>query len=734
QRESGMSAGDFLDLKHGNRSLSAIAGHRQGLISAVTAGEPVLLNGSFVTLDFFDVFGVPAAQGRTFSRSRDRIGGERVAVLSDQAANELFPGSSAVGRRIRLNGETHTVLGVMPREFEWPRGARGWILSPKEVPPAPVAGADLPSSRDVGYFDAVARLKPGVSIAQARSDLDTLVARIGREHGTDRHGAGLERVRETLVGNVRGALVLLQASVGLVLLIACANISSLLIARAAGRRRELVIRASLGANRATLIRQLLAESLVLGVAGGLLGLLVGAWLITGLVRLVPASMPRADAIGLDATVTAVTFGAGLLTSILFGILPALQASRVDTATALKEAGERGSSRATARTVLVVAEIALTLVLLASAGLLINSLLRLERVDSGMRVGDVTIAALHLPQSRYGSGAAQTELYRRLIERLNGHREVRAAGIGFPGPLRATDASGHFFIEGRPRSAGADQPFAYVAAVSGGYLDAIGLRLVAGRTFTDADRADAPPVAIASTELARRFWPGEDAVGRRIRFDDDPKAPWMTIVGVASDARQLGLHEPPAPLLYIPYPQFALPFTVVAVRSTAPGVASLMRSDLASIDPDLPFAQIQPLGTLMNHSMDQPRFRTRLLSLFAILALVLAAVGVYGVISFSVVQRSREVGIRMALGARPNQVLSSVIRQGALMATTGIAIGLGGAIATTRLLARFLFDVSATDVFTFVAVAGVLFAVALLASYVPARRALRVDPLAALRAE
>jgi len=384
----------------------------------------------------------------------------------------------------------------------------------------------------------------------------------------------------------------------------------------------------------------------------------------------------------------------------------------------------------------VAEIALTLVLLTSAGLLVNSLVRLQRVDSGMRPEHVTMAFLNLPQNRYPSGPSTTDLYRRLLERLAARRELQAAGVGFPGPLRAESTSGHFLIEGRPRMTGANQPFAYIASVSHGYLSAIGVTRVAGRTFGEADRADATRVAIVSTAAARRYWPGEDPVGRRIRFEDDPKEPWITVVGVVSDARQLGLHEAPPPILYFPYQQFALPFTTVAVRSglSEAAVASLIRKELASIDRDLPFARIAPLRSIVERSMDQPRFRTRVLALFAILALLLAVVGVYGVISFSVAHRSREIGIRMALGARPRQVLFSMMREGTIMATVGVAIGLAGSLAMTRLLARFLFGVSATDPVTFLAVASILFGVALAATYVPARRALRVDPLTALRAE
>ena len=734
---SAHSAGDFLDLERENRSLAAIAGHRQGMISAASIGEPLQLATSFVTLDFFDVFGTAAARGRTFSRSRDRVGGERVVVLSDEAARQLFvEPAAAVGRRVRVNGQPHIVLGVMPPRFEWPRGTRVWILSAGEVPPPPIEGADSPARRDVGYFDAVARLRPGVNFEQARQDLNAIAVRSGREQRGDEHGVALEPVRETIVGDVRGALVLLQAAVGVVLLIACANISSLLIARATGRRRELAIRSALGAGRGHLIRQLLAESLVLGACGGLVGLLLGAWLTAALVRLLPAGVPRVDDIGLDVTVTLVTLASALAAGVLFGILPALQASRVDTATAIKEAGDRASARLRGRLALAVAEMAMTLVLLVSAGLLANSFIRLQRTDSGMRVDQVTIAAVNLPPTRYPSRASQVQLYERFLEALRRHPDLRAAGIGFPAPLRGDNASGHFYIEGRPPSIERDQPFTYISMVSAGFLPALGVPLVSGRLFTDADRADATRVALVSASLARRYWPGRDPIGRRVRLDDDPQTPWMTIVGVVADARQLGLDRDPPPLLYVPYQQFPLPFTTIAVRSALEqgAVASLLRSELASIDRDLPLSRILPLQRMVDRSVEQPRFRTMVIGLFALVALVLAAVGVYGVISYSVTQRSREIGIRVALGAPPRHVLFSMLREGIMMAFAGIAIGLAGSLAATRLLARFLFGVGTTDLLTFSVVASTLFGVALLASYLPARRALRVDPLMALRAE
>jgi putative ABC transport system permease protein len=454
-----------------------------------------------------------------------------------------------------------------------------------------------------------------------------------------------------------------------------------------------------------------------------------------LLRIVPEGVPRVEEITIDWVVAGITLVTALGTGVLFGVLPAIQASRSDAATALKHSGERTSAaRARGRSVLVIAEIALTLVLLTGAALLTNSFLRLQRVDSGLRPDHVNVISLAIPQTRYPTAASQTEFYRRLIEGLSERSEVQAVGVGFPGPLRGNNASGAFFIEGRQSATRADRPYANIGSVSGGYFAAMGIPILAGRTFTEADRENAPPVAIVSVALGRKYWPGENPLGKRVRFGDDE--PWMTVVGVAGDVRQLGLDQAPPPILYLPYKLFALPFTNLAVRSAAPdaSVASLMRAQIRAVDPEMPPGEMATLHTILNRSVDQPRFRTLLLSAFAITALLLAAVGVYGLISCSVTQRTREIGIRIALGAQPAQVVGPVILEGVTLALVGLALGLAGAFVAARTLSRFLFGIGAGDPVTFAGVSVLLLAVALLASYIPSRRAMRVDPIVALRAE
>ena len=734
------SAGDFLDLQRANRSLAAIAGYRADMVSvSARPGSSMQFEASYVTAGFFDVLGARPAVGRTFTAAQDARGGERLVVLGIQAAEQAYgTAAAAVGQTIRVNGQACTIAGVMPRDFAWPDGARVWILARDPVPPSPIDVPDPLTNREVRYFNAVARLKDGVSLESARADLHSVAQMLAKEHPKTAEGREfrLVPIREELTGDVRRALLVIQGAVGLVLLIVCANVSSLLIARATGRRRELAIRAALGAARGDLIRQLLAESVVLGIAGGAVGLAAGAALVRLLVRLLPEGVPRADVIGLDTTVTLVALAVSVATGIVFGILPAWQASRTNAALALKESGDRGSARAPGRAVLVVAEVALTLVLLVAAGLLGGSFLYLQRVDTGFAPDHVTVADLNVPQTRYPKGANQVRLYGRILEGLSARSEVQAAGVGFPGPLHGGSASGNFFVEGWTIRSTADVPFAYVASVSGGYFAAMGIPRLAGRTFTEADRDEAAKVAIVSASLARRYWPGQDPVGRRVRFGGTEKEPWVTIVGVVADARQLGLREQMPPILYIPYQQFPLPFTTIAIRSSLPtgAVAQLVRAQVASIDADLAVTDVSTLEAVVARSIGEPRFRAALIGAFAALGLLLAAVGVYGLISYSVAQRTREIGIRVALGARPGQILMSALRDGFTLAAAGIAIGLAAALALTRVLSAFLFGIRATDPRMIAGAALVLLAVAIAAAYVPSRRALSVDPLTALRSE
>ena len=743
--KSAHTPADFLEMQRTNQTLDRMAGYREDAvtISSTDGGDPVRVTGILVTVDYVDVFGTPPAMGRTFSRTGDVATSEPLAVISHKSWEQSMGSDpAAIGRRLKINGTAHTVVGVMPPQFDYPEGARVWLLSPKPVPLPPIdITGDLLETRGVNYFFAVGRLKPGVTIAQAQQDLGQIGDDLAKRFPQTNAGrsAFVQLLHERIVGDVRNALLILFGAVGVVLLIACANVASLLLARASGRQRELAIRAALGASRMRLVRQLVGESLVLAVGGGLLGLLAAGWAVALLVAIIPENVPRIHEISVDARVAAASFVISLLSALLFGIVPSLQASRADASTVLRESGDRASTagrkRARTRAALVVIEVALTLVLLVSAGLLANSFLRLQNTDPGFAADQVTLVEFPLPIGRYPDGKRQAAFYQQLLDRLARHGEIQSAAIAFPGPLQGHNATGSFAIEGTPNVNRADRPRASIGSVSPLYLKTMGIPLLAGRHFTDQDREPAPAVVIVNAAMAKKYWPGQDAIGKRLRFDET-KDEWQTVVGVAANSRNLGLDTEPGPLLYMPFHYFPLQFMSLVARS--PGgtaaVSTAVRAEVHALDPELPIDSVRPLTEIVNESVAEPRFRTMLLGGFAVTALLLAAVGVYGLISYSVAQRTREIGIRVALGARPSQVVGPIVREGMGLALIGVALGLAGAAGATRLISTFLFGVKATDPLTFSAVATLLLLVALLASYIPSRRALRVDPLIALRAE
>jgi putative ABC transport system permease protein len=742
--QGSFSPADFVAFQRSLQTIDGLAGYREDALTIVNSGtDPVQVTGALVTLDYFDIFGSAPLLGRRFSRTADASTNEPLAILGEKVWRDTTGSDpEIIGKRLRINGVPRTIVGVMPKTFDYPSGARAWVLSNRPVPPPPLdISGDLLASRDVHYFLAVGRLRPNATLAEAQSESAAIADRLAREYPQTNAGRGarVERLHDRIVGDLRRALLVLLGAVGVVLLIACANVASLLLARAAGRHRELAIRTALGASRGRLVRQLLAESLVLATIGGTLGLLAGTWAVDLLTAVMPEGVPRVGEIGLDARVAIVTLLTSLGSAIIFGLVPSLQASRSDGSLAMRDAGDRtstyGRGRARTRAALVVAEVALTLVLLVSAGLLANSFVRLQRIDPGFRTEQVSLAQIPLPQGKYADGTQQAAFYRQLLERLRQHGDIQSAAVAFPAPLSGGNASASFLIEGRQSATRADRPRAGLSSISADYLRTIGIPLIAGRHFTDRDREPSPAVVIVNAAFGRRYFPGQDPLGKRIRFDET-KDEWLTIVGVAGDSRDRRLDTAPEPLLYIPYPYLTLPFMSVVARSAGGtgAVASALRAEVRVLDPDLPIDEVRPLSAVVSDSVAEPRFRTVVLGAFALTALLLAAVGVFGLISYSVAQRTREIGIRVALGARPRQVTGPLVREGLRLALFGVGIGLVGALAATRLLATFLFDIEATDPLTFAAVAVVLLAVALAASYVPARRVLRVDPLAALRAE
>ena len=740
----GYSAADFLDVQRRNQTLAAIAGYREDALTiSMPGGEPVRVLATVVTADYFDIFGTPADLGRTFSGAADGTAHEPLIVLSRETwLHQLSGDPHAAGRRIRVNGVPHMVVGIMPASFDYPAGTKAWVLSPLAVPTPQIdIAGDLLETRDVHYFKAVGLLAPGVTTDAAQVDLTAVAAGLAREYpqSNSRRTIRLLPLHDEVVGDVRDALLLLLGAVGVVLLIACANVASLLLARASGRRREIAVRAALGASRGHLVRQLVVESLVLGVAGGVAGLITGTWAVALLVRVLPAGIPRVEQIGIDTRVAAVAVLLSLASALLFGLAPAWQASRADASAVLHEAGERGSTagrgRARTRAVLVVGEIALTLVLLVAAGLLVNSFVRLQRVEPGFRIAGVTLVSLPLPQAQYPDGKRQAAFYQRVLDAVRQHGGVQSAALLFPTPLEGDNARGSFTIEGRPPASRGDSPFGAIASVSPGYFHTMGIPLVKGRDFTAQDREPAPAVVIVNQSLARKYWADDEPVGRHIRFGDTNED-WVTVVGIAADAKNVGLGKDPVPMLYMPYQFFTLPFMSAAVLSDGGTAiaASAVRDAVRAIDPEMPLDKVEPLSDLIAGEVAEPRFRAMVIAAFALMAMLLAAIGVYGLISYSVAQRTREIGIRVALGAQPGQVMGPVLTEGLTLALAGIGIGLVAAAAATRLFAGFLFDVRALDPVTFGAVAVLLLAVALLASYIPSRRALRIDPIDALRGE
>lgn len=543
-------------------------------------------------------------------------------------------------------------------------------------------------------------------------------------------------LQEQLVGDVRGALLVLLGAVGFVLLIACANVASLLLARGAGRRRELAVRSALGASRGRLLAQLMTESVLLALAGGGFGLLVAYWGVHVLLAIAPESIPRLAEVGLDLRVAAFGATVSAIAGVLFGAAPALQGSREGVVDALKDGGRSGTARTGARSALVVVEIALSLMLLIGAGLMLTSFARLRAVDPGFVVRSLVMVGVALPQSRYDA-PAQVRFFQQLHERVVANGITRRAALVFPTPFAGAQAAGGYQVEGAPPRARGERTVAQISSVSPGYFQTLGIPLLRGRDLSFDDRTDGPAAIVVNRTLAEREWPGQDPLGKRLIMggSDDPNGQ-LTIVGVVGDSRRANLAAAPEPAIYFSLAQFTLPFMGVVVRTEAgeSAVADAVRAAVRSIDADLPVDDVETVERVLERVTGQPRFRAVLVGAFAAVALLLAAVGLYGLISFTVAQRIPEIGVRLALGAPPARVLRMVLGQGIRVAVVGVAIGLAAAVGVGRVLEGLLYSISATDPVVYGALALLLLAIAALACYVPARRAMRVDPITALRAE
>jgi putative ABC transport system permease protein len=740
--ESSFAPGDLVDLRRDSRTLAAASAFANRSPSLTGTGEPERLPGVSVSGDFFTTLGVEPLLGTGLD---DQPLGERLAMLSWGLWQRRFAADpGVVGRTITLDGETHRVTGVLPQAFRFALSADAevWFREPRGLPePGFNLDTDLETLRDLHYFKVVARLAPGVGLDEAAAEIDALGARYARDYPDSNAGRGmrLEPLREKLVGDVRPALMVLLAAVGLVLLIACANVAGLLLTRSLARGREVAVRSALGASRWRLVRQVLAEGAVLAAAGGGVGLALGAWSLETLLGLAPPGITGLGPIGLDRRVLGFTLALTALSVLLSSLVPALRASRPELAAALGEGGARtggGSAQTRLRALLVVGETALALMLLAGAGLLVRSLGELLAVDPGFDPEHVLTASLSLPERSYPDEAQAVAFVDRLLERVAALPGVVEAGRVWTLPFGGSAAIFSFRIEGQPPPEPGSEPDAGFQAADTGYFRALRIPLLAGRWIEPADRDDAPDVALVNRAFAETFFDGRP-LGRRISLGDPADGePWIEIVGVVGDVRHHAFDQPVRPEVYLPYPQFTLRTAVLVLRTAGPpeAMAGALRTELGELDPELPLSRVEPLATVVADSTAERRFVATLMSLFAGLAAFLAGLGLYGVIAHSVAQRTREIGIRLALGARRRQVLGQVVGRGLALAAAGVAVGLAGAWGATRTLASLLYGVGAVDPATYSAVSLGLVAVAALAALVPARRAARIEPRAALRAE
>jgi putative ABC transport system permease protein len=694
-------------------------------------GEPERVTGALVTAGYFPLLGAAPAHGRAFLEEEDRPGSDNVVVLGHELWRSRFSSDpSVVGQTVSLDGVACTVVGVLPRGFRLPGGA---ALA------RPIAFGSEDRARPGNHFlNVFGRLKDGVTLAQAEAEMAAVAARVEQSLGGTNvgHQVAVVSLHEQVVGGARTSLLVLLGAVALVLLIACANVANLLLARAAARRREVAVRAALGASRWRIVRQLLAESLLLAGLGGALGLLLAVWGVDLLVGLDPTGVQRAGEVTLDWRVLAFTFGLSLVTGLLFGLAPALQASKADLVESLKEGGRSGQglARSRLRGALVVAEVALTLVLLVGAGLLLKSFGRLLAVDSGLDPHNVLTMDVALPPAKYAEPQRITAFYEQLLQEAAALPGVRAAGAVSVLPLAGDDNSNFVQIEGRAPLPPGQAMRAGRRNVSVDYFRAIGIPVRRGRVFTPADTAEAQRVLVINEAMARSFFAGEDPVGQRVRTGD--KSPWVEVVGVVGDVRHRGLDVDTRPEMFFPQLQTPSRQMTLVVRAAGDpeALAVPLRERVRAIDRDQPVGNVKTMEAWLSESVASRRFSAAVLGVFAAVAAGLAALGLYGVVSYSVAQRTHEIGLRVALGARPRDVLRLVIGQGMLLTLVGTAVGVAAALALTRVMSGLLFGVGATDAGVFVTVPLLLAAVALLACYVPARRATKVDPMIALRYE
>ena len=744
---SSSSLPDFFDYRSRSRFFEDLAAYSDNDGTLTGNGEPLHVRTIMAAWGFFKILGVNPELGRTF-RPEEEKPGQHVAVLSDHLWRTRFEADpKIIGQAIDLNGRSYTVIGVMPAGFQFPIRATAtdiWTTISRYSEIDTPGDTPISAQRGAHFLRIVGRLKLGVSAAQAQTELTGHMQSLAREYpDTDTHfsTAYVRPQLEALVGDTRRPLIILLAAVGFVLLIACANIANLLLARATRRGKEMALRAALGATRARIVRQLVTESVLLALSGAAMGLLFSSFATASVVRLYPRNLPRLQEVGLDWRVLVFTVGIALISAVLFGLAPALKAASPRIDSTLKEGGRSGTSsvhHARLRSTLVVVETALGVVLLVGAGLLIRSFQRLQHVDPGFNPHGLLAVNFDLVGPQYSKNEVVDRFNRDLFDRLRNEPGVKDAAGVISLPLSGSESMVTFDIEGKniPKR---NQPVATIFVATTKYFETMGIPLIKGRTFTENDVRTSRPIIIVTKSFAEKYFPGEDPIGKRIQpgaGDGPGESPWREIVGVVGDVHQRALDMAPNPAYYIPLQQLAWGAPTVIVRSAGDPMMAVgaVRDAVHQLDSTIPLYDIRTVDDYIALSVGREKFQTILLAIFAGLALVLTAVGLYGVIAYSVVQRTQEIGIRMALGASAHSVLMMVLRSAAMMAGTGIVLGLIGSVALTGLMSSMLFGVHARDPLTIVIVCLGLAAVALFASYIPARRATKVDPMVALRYE
>ena len=732
--EFSVSPGNFLDWRKQNTVFERLVATRGSSFNLIGSGDPQRLIGLNVSDGFFAMLGAQPQIGRDFLPEEDQPGRNNVVILSNGFWQNQFGGSSSIiNQTINLNGQGYTVIGVMPPTFRF-----GDLATALWTPMA--FTAQQAQQHGGHYLSAIGRLKPGVPLEQARAEMSTIANRLAAQYPDANTGwnVKLTPMLEYQVRSIKPALLVLLGAVAFVLLIACTNVANLLLARATSRQKEFAIRTALGASRPRIVRQLLTESILLSLVGGMIGLVLAVWGVDLLLALAPEGLPRVRDVSLDGRVLLFTIGISLLTGLGFGLVPALQASKPNLNETMKDAG-RGSSeggrRQIIRSSLVVVEIALALVLLIGAGLMIKSFSRLQKVDPGFNPHNALMVPIVLPQRKYPEENQQASFFTQLIQKVKALPGVQAAGISCVIPLSDNDYVLGFEIQGRPPYPAGTGPNTNYYSVSPDYFKAMGIPLLRGRVFTEHDTVNEPRVVVINETMARKFFPNEDPIGKRLHVTNGPVV-YREIVGIVGDVKHYGLDQEPKPQTYEPYTQRALPFMALIVRTPGDptGLTAAIRNEVLSIDKEQPISNIRTLDRLFSTSISQQRFSMLLLGIFAAVAIVLATIGIYGVMSYSVTQRTHEIGIRIALGAGRRHVLKLIVGHGMLLALIGITAGLVISFALTRVMSTLLFEVSATDPMTFGVIALLLISISLLACYIPARRATKVDPIVALRYE